>query len=87
MVVGYYKEIYCALDIDIENIINFLKDYLDNSDVECDCAVDKCNVILDNLDDWLDYYLMEQYPEIEDSKQYVLNQIRGYLQENLMNYL
>lgn len=87
MVVGYYKEIYCALDIDIENIINFLKDYLDNSDVECDYAVDKYNVILDNLDDWLDYYLMEQYPEIEDSKQYVLNQIRGYLQENLMNYL
>ena len=52
MVVGYYKEIYCALDIDIENIINFLKDYLDNSDVECDCAVDKYNVILDNLDNW-----------------------------------
>lgn len=33
MVVGYYKEIYCALDIDIKNIIDFLKDYLDNSDV------------------------------------------------------
>ena len=87
MVVGYYKEIYCALDIDIENIINFLKDYLDNSDVEYDCAVDKCNVILDNLDDWLDYYLIEQYPEIKGNEQYVLNQIRGYLQENLMNYL
>lgn len=87
MVVGYYKEIYCALDIDIENIINFLKDYLDNSDAECDCAVDKCNVILDNLDDWLGYYLIEQYPEIKSNEQYVLNQIRGYLQENLMNYL
>lgn len=87
MVVGYYKEIYCALDIDIENIINFLKDYLDNSDVECGCAVDKCNVILDNLDDWLDYYLIEQYPEIKGNEQYVLNQIRGYLQENLMSYL
>lgn len=87
MVVGYYKEIYCALDIDIENIINFLKDYLDNSDVECDYAVDKYNVILDNLDDWLDYYLIEQYPEIKGNEQYVLNQIREYLQENLMNYL
>lgn len=87
MVVGYYKEIYCALDIDIENIINFLKDYLDNSDVECDCAIDKYNVILDNLDDWLDYYLIEQYPKIKGNEQYVLNQIRGYLQENLMNYL
>lgn len=87
MIVGYYKEIYCALDIDIENIINFLKDYLDNSDVECNCAIDKCNVILDNLDDWLDYYLIEQYPEIKGNEQYVLNQIRGYLQKNLMNYL
>ena len=87
MVVGYYKEIYCALDIDIENIINFLKDYLDNSDVKCDYAVDKYNVILDNLDDWLDYYLIEQYPEIKGNEQYVLNQIREYLQENLINYL
>lgn len=87
MVVGYYKEIYCALDINIKDIINFLKDYLDNSDVECDCITDECNVILDNLDDWLDYYLIEQYPEIKGSEQYVLNQIRGYLQENLMNYL
>lgn len=83
MVVGYYREIYCALDIDIEDIIN----YLDNSDVECNCAIDKYNVILDNLDDWLNYYLIEQYPEIKGSEQYILNQIRGYLQENLMHYL
>lgn len=60
MVIGYYKKIYCALDM--ENIISFLIDYLDNSDIECDCKEDKYTIILDN---WLSFYLVEQYPEID----------------------
>ena len=60
MVIGYYKKIYCALDM--ENIISFLIDYLDNSDIECDCKEDKYTIILDNL---LSFYLVEQYPEID----------------------
>lgn len=87
MTVGYYKTIYCALDININDIISFLIDYADNSDIEFDCKEDKYTAILDNMEDWLNFYLDDTYPELDGSLQnysLILGQIKDYLQKNLL---
>lgn len=87
MVVGYYKKVYCALDIDTEKVIKYLINLLNQSDIVCDCKEDKYTAIMDNLDQWLYFYLIECYPEITHSTECVTNQVRDYLSINLYNKL
>lgn len=88
MVVGYYKEIYCALDIDIDQLIAFLKDIIRDTDVKCECKEDKYTLIMDNLDIWVEGWLNDKYSDLDNkSVVLIICQIREYLEINLINYL
>lgn len=88
MVVGYYKEVYCALDINIDQLIAFLKDIIRDTDVKCECKEDKYTLIMDNLDIWVESWLDDHYPDLDDkSIVLIICQIREYLESNLINYL
>ena len=88
MVVGYYKEIYCALDINIDQLIAFLKDIIRDTDVKYECKEDRYTLIMDNLDIWAESWLDDHYPDLDNkSVVLIICQIGEYLESNLMNYL
>lgn len=89
MVVGYYREIYCALDIDEAEIIHYLIDHLKYSNIKCESKDEKYTIIMNNFEDWIVHHLVHTYPDLErgGDLEDVIEEIKEYISHILMNYL
>lgn len=89
MVVGYYREIYCALDIDEAEIIDCLINQLKWSNIKCESKDEKYTIIMNNFEDWIVHHLVHTYPDLErgGDLEDVIEQVKEFVSHILMDYL